>query len=82
MKLSCWDHFFEDITEIQPYWQVEGNTPCITAHVEFSTPGTFSVYFDENKQARFKMGSFVNITLKSALLEITDAKNQYGSIPK
>lgn len=28
------------------------------------------------------MDSFVTITLKSALLEITDAKNQYSSIPK
>lgn len=40
------------------------------------------MYFDENKQAGFKMGSFVNTTLKSALLQITDAKNQYGSIPE
>lgn len=29
-----------------------------------------------------KMDGFVTITLKSALLEITDAKNQYSSIPK
>lgn len=28
------------------------------------------------------MDGFVTITLKSALLEITDAKNQYSSIPK
>lgn len=28
------------------------------------------------------MDRFVTITLKSALLEITDAKNQYSSIPK
>lgn len=40
------------------------------------------MYFDENKQAGFKMDSFVHVTVKSALLEITDAKNQYNSIPK
>lgn len=34
------------------------------------------------KQAGFKMDSFVNVTWKSALSEITDAKNQYNSIPK
>lgn len=28
------------------------------------------------------MDSFVNVTLKSALLEITDAENQYSSVPK
>lgn len=25
------------------------NTPCITAHVKFSTPRIFSMYFDKNK---------------------------------
>lgn len=34
------------------------------------------------KTSWIKMDSFVTITLKSALLEITDAKNQYSSIPK
>lgn len=47
VKLCCWDHFFEDLREIQP--QLEGSTLCVTVHVEFSTPGIFSMYFDENK---------------------------------
>lgn len=34
------------------------------------------------KQAGFKTDSFVNVTWKSALSEITDAKNQYNSIPE
>lgn len=34
------------------------------------------------KTSWIKMDSFVTVTLKSALLEITDAKNQYSSIPK
>lgn len=47
MNLSCWDHFFEDLTNSALY--LEGSTPNITAHVEFSTP-VFSMCFDENKQ--------------------------------
>lgn len=39
------------------------------------------MYFD-GKQTGFKMDSFVNVTLKSALTEIRDAKNQYSSIQK
>lgn len=38
------------------------------------------MYFDENKW--IKNDSFVHVTLKSALLEITDAKNLYNSISK
>jgi len=34
------------------------------------------------KTSWIKMDSFVTVTLKSALLERTDAKNQYSSIPK
>lgn len=39
--------FFENLTEIQPY-QREVHS-VVTVHVEFSTPGIFSMYFDEHK---------------------------------
>lgn len=78
MNLSCWDHFFEDLTEIQPYiWR---EVHPILQHM-LSFLHQFSVCISM-KTNGLKMTSFVNVTLKSALLEITDARNRYSNIPK
>lgn len=79
-KWNCWDHFFEDLTEIQPFHVGGGKYTLYYSTCWVFYTRNFRMYFDENKLD--SKWSFVTVTWKSALLEITDAKNQYNSIPK
>lgn len=65
MKLHCWDHFFEDFKN-SASTLLEVHHPVLQHMLSFLHQ-EFSIYILTQTSWIFKMGSFVNIILKSAL---------------